>query len=63
MIVILFIVYVPIMKNGTVFDRIIKNSIENQRDEDLKRVQSAIIINIVVIVTWCLELTSFMLTY
>ena len=58
-IVILIIVYVPIMKNGMVFDRIIKNSIENQRDEDFKRAQSAIIINIVVIVTWCLGVTSF----
>ena len=50
-IVILIIVYVPIMKNGMVFDRIIKNSIENQRDEDLKRVQSAIIINICLLYT------------
>ena len=58
-IVILIIVYVPVMKNVLVFDRIIKNAIENQRDEDSKRAQSAIIINTVVIVTWSLGVLSY----
>jgi len=43
------------------FERMINNTIENQRDEDFKRAQSAIIVDAITIVTWILGVLSYAL--
>ena len=41
--------------------RIVTNSFECQRDEDLKRAQTSAVINTVVMITWCVGVVSYYL--
>ena len=43
------------------FERMIKNTIEIQRDEDFKRAQYAIIVDVIIIVTWVIAVLSYAL--
>ncbi|XP_066914521.1 adhesion G-protein coupled receptor G6-like isoform X2 [Clytia hemisphaerica] len=51
--------FVPVFKNVFMLERMMKNSIEAQRDEDFKRAQSAFIINVVIITSWVCGMLGF----